>query len=633
MAFYSQDFLERVRGANDIVQVIESYNVQLKRAGSNMLGLCPFHNEKTPSFNVRTTEQFFRCFGCGAKGDVFRFVQMSERVEFPEAVRILSERAGIPLEYESPAMAGEAKKQGQLKSSLLWCCSRALDYFEERLAAGSGREGMEYLLSRGFTKETVNQWRLGWAPDSWDGLSGFLLKNAKDTPPKGKVLEYAAMAGLMRASQNDHGGGQQRFYDAFRGRVMFPIMDSQFRPIAFGGRLLKEDKERGGKYINSPEGRLFEKRRVLFGLAQASKEISLTGEVIVVEGYTDVIMCHQFGIRNVVATLGTALTDDHITLLGRYIRGKGRVIAFFDADSAGEKATMRAVEMFMRHDVPLAVARSLELKDACDFLPRFGADEFRKKLSQAEEGFSYLLRRTIGGVRAGDIAALGLAVKSVMAIVNICPDPVKLALMRRQVAVEAGVPEETLPEKDEGKHVRNPGRGRAAYTARPAAKKGLTMPFPGSVTGVDDALKRAGEARRRRELRLLRYMWESPEWCARIADVFPPDEWRDPAAAELAALARDEWDDERTPSINDIRSRVDHPGAVDILADLAFPDAEALSEKDLAGVLGIMADEDRQDKARELLRSLAEAERSGDDELQERLLVEYRELRRATGRK
>ncbi len=623
MALYTQDFVERVRAANDIVQVVESYNVQLKRAGSNMLGLCPFHNEKTPSFNVRPAEQYFRCFGCGAKGDIFRFVQMAERVEFPEAVKLLAERAGLALEFETPAKAKEAQKQGQTKSALLWCCSRALDYFEQALVSENGKNAQEYLLSRGFTRETISQWRLGWSPDSWDGLSAFLLKSAKESPAKEKVMEYAVLAGVLRTRESDN--GKKRYYDAFRGRVMFPILDSQWRPIGFGGRLLEEKPEAGGKYINSSEGRLFEKRRILFGLPHAAKDISLTGSVIVVEGYTDVIMCHQYGIRNVVATLGTALTEDHVALLRRYVQGKGRVIAFFDADDAGEKATARAIALFMRQDVPLSVVRNLELKDAAEFLPRFGADEFKRRLALAEDSFSHLLNDTLGKAKGKDVMSVGLAVKSVMETVNLCPDPVKLALMRRRVAAEAGVPEETLPVPAPDKaRTMVPRAGAAPQAARPAGKRGLSMPAAGA--DLEDALKRNGEAQKRREVRLLRFMWESRDWCAHIADAYPPDEWRDPAAAEVAGLVRDAWENGQAPSVNAVRPRVEHPGSVEILADLVFQDEEPLTEKELSGLLALVLDLEQREKAGQLLSQLDEAEKAGDEELQVMLLVEYRKL-------
>ncbi len=623
MAFFSQDFVERVRSANELSQVVASYNIQLKRAGSNQIGLCPFHNEKTPSFNVRTAEQFFRCFGCGAKGDVFRFVQMMEKVEFPEAVRLLAERAGLPLEYDNPAAARQAAQAGQTKSALLWCCSRALDYYEESLRRPDGREALDYLLARGFSQETIERWRLGWAPDSWDGLAGFLLKNSKEPGQKEKVMEYGRQAGVLRAKQDER-SGRVRFYDAFRGRVMFPILDSQSRPIAFGGRVLVEKPDVGGKYINSPEGRLFEKRKILFGLSQAAKEIALTGTAVVVEGYTDVIMCHQYGIRNVVATLGTALTEEHVSLLRRYLAGgKGRVIAFFDSDAAGQNATRRAISLFMAQDVPLAVAGDLALKDAGDFLPKFGADAFREKLAAAEDSFTYLINRSLGQARSQDLAAVGLAVREVMETVNLCPDAVKRALMRQRVAAEAGVPEETLPNPAE-RAPAAPVRAAIKPAARPSRNKGLSPPSAGLE--MEDALKRSADARRRREARLLRYMWDSSAWCSRIADEYPPDEWRDAPLAELAALTRDAWDDNRSPSINDIRARVDDPETAEHLADLAFPDNEPLSEKELSRLLELVRDENRKEEIRLLLGEMNAAQRKGDAELEARLLTEYTRL-------
>ncbi len=623
MAFFTQDFVERVRAANELSQVVGSYNVQLKRAGSNLIGLCPFHNEKSPSFNIRTAEQFFRCFGCGAKGDVFRFVQMMEKVEFPEAVKLLAERAGLPLEFDSPAAARDAARNSNTKTALLWCCSRALDYYEESLRTPGGKAALDYLLSRGFEQETIARWRLGWSPDTWDGLCGFLLKSSKEPGQKEKLMEYARQAGVVRMKQ-DETGGRTRYYDAFRGRVMFPIMDSQSRPVAFGGRVLVEKPEAGGKYINSPEGRLFEKRKVLFGLPQAAKEISLTGTAVVVEGYTDAIMCHQYGIRNVVATLGTALTEDHVGLLRRHLAGgKGRVVAFFDSDAAGEKATRRAIDLFMQQDVPLAVAGDLALKDAGDFLPRHGADAFREKLGQAEDSFTYLVNRLLGPARSQDLAAVGLAVREVMNTVNLCPDAVKRALMRQRVAAEAGVPEETLPQPAQ-RAPAAPVRVAARQTARPAKQRGLSPPTAGLE--MEDALRRTADGRRRREARLFRYMWESPEWCRRVADSYPPDEWHDAPLAELAALTRDEWDNGRSPAINDIRSRVEDPDAADRLADLAFPDNEPLSEKELARLLDLVRDENRKEEIRLLLGEMTAAQRRGDVELEARLLAEYTKL-------
>lgn len=623
MAFFSPEFIDRVRTANELSQVVGSYNVHLKRAGSNLLGLCPFHNEKTPSFNVRPAEQFFRCFGCGEKGDVFKFVQLMERVEFPEAIRILAERAGIPVEFDNPDAARNAKRNGQVKSSLLWCCSRALDYFEECLAGPEGKKARQYLEQRGFEKETVARWRIGWAPDSWDGLSGFLLKSAKEVDQKEKVLEYALQAGLVRVKESDR-NGKKRFYDGFRGRVMFPITDAQARPVAFGGRIL-EEQSGVGKYINSPEGRLFEKRKVLFGLTQAAKEISLDGEAVVVEGYTDVIMCHQFGIRNVVATLGTALTEDHVALLRRHVAGKGRVVAFFDSDSAGQNATRRAINLFMEQDVPLAVAGGLELKDAGDFLPRYGADAFRKHLKQAEDSFTYLLKSTLGRVSGRDPQALGAAVREVMETVNLCPDAIKRSLMRQQVAAEAGIPEETLPEPAKPVQAA-PGRPASKLLTRPPTKGGLQPPT--KALDMVEAKARGVASRLRRETRLLKYMCENPEWCERALDPLPPDKWHDMALAELAELVRDDWNQGKPPVIASLQSRVAHPDAGERLADLTFQDTEPLSEKDFSQTLFILVGKDTEEEIRLLREALRQAEKNGDEALALDIMKQINNLKR-----
>ncbi|MDR3077763.1 MAG: DNA primase [Planctomycetota bacterium] len=631
MALYRQDFIERVRAANDLAQVAASYNIQLKRTGGNLIALCPFHNEKTPSFNIRPADQYFHCFGCGEKGDVFGLVQKLEKVEFPEAVRLLAERAGLQPEYAGPAAAREAEERGREKGSLLWCCSRALDYFEECLAGPKGAKAREYLAGRGFSEDTVRRWRLGWAPDAWDGLTGFLLKNAREPVPREKALAFAAKAGLIRIKED--GPSQSRhYYDAFRGRVMFPILDSQSRPVAFGGRLLEEKPEAGGKYINSAESRIFEKRRTLFGLPQAGKEIALSKEAILVEGYVDVIMCHQYGLGNVVAVLGTALTEDHLNLLRRQTDGKGRVVAFFDSDPAGEKATLKAIAMFMAQDMPLAVAGALELKDAGEFLPRHGAEKFRERLSAAEDSFSYLLARTVGRAKNGGPDALSRAVRELMETVNLCPDPVKLALMRRRAAAEAGVPDDTLPKPKSSAPTGASDQFRIQGSrARPAAKPGLKPPEPDQR--MENALARRRETSRRREARLLRYLWESPAWSERLLDAYPPDEWRSQALAELAAAIRDERLAGCDISLPALRARTENPDAAKYLAELAFADSgPPLTEREFSELLDLVLAEGLKDGMREVRSELAVAGRTGDSDREDELLRDYMRLR-ATGRR
>lgn len=619
MARYSQDFIDRVRAASEISQVVARYGIELKRTGSNLVGSCPFHQEKTPSFNVSTTQPFFNCFGCGAKGDVFKFVQMRENVEFPEAVKILADMAGIPEEEVDPAAAREARRRKSVKERMQQYCSMALDFFQECLQAPAGRPARDYLERRGFDRGTVANWRIGWGGTAWDGLCGFLQKSVKEPEEKGKVLQYAARAGLVKRRDN----GEWR--DVLQGRVIFPILDSQGRPIGFGGRILKEETYPSGykppKYINSPASELFDKSRVLFGMTQAAKDIRISRVAIVVEGYVDAVMCHQYGIRNVVANLGTALTGEQAELLGRATGGStgdGKVVALFDSDEAGQKATRRAIDVFMEKNVVLEIAGGLESKDAGEYLPQYGADAFREKLARAQESFVWLLNRELEPNRDANPQEFAKAVRRVLATVDKCPDEIARAHMRKALAAVAGVAEDKLPEPVQKIAVQAESRTPRAHApvaaiqslARPAKRSGLAPPT--GALDMEEALARGKAAKRQREFRLLRYMWENPDWCARVADQYPPDEWRDAVLAELAALVRDSWDMEKSPDVNEIRALAQAREADKWLARLAFPDAEPLSEKDVNQLLGIMQRENRKEEIKLLEAEMGSLEKAGD---------------------
>ncbi len=552
MPRFSDDFIRRVRDANDIAQVVESYNIPLRRTGGNMLALCPFHDEKTPSFNVNPADQYFKCFGCDAKGDVITFVQRMERLDFMEAVESLANRAGIPVVYERGQGRDNREQDTESRKALRWINSKTLAYFEESLAdERRGGRAREYLLARGFTRQTIISWHLGWAPENWDGLLSYLVRLAGESK-RGKIIEAGIRAGVLR--QRDDGSA----YDAFRGRVMFPIFDARNQPIGFGGRILEEKAEAGGKYINTSEGKLFQKRKLLYGLNFAAKEIGLQKTAIIVEGYTDTVMCHQHGIRNVVATLGTSLTNEHLRLLRRYIQQEGKAIALFDADEAGERATERAVRLAMEEDVPLMVARGLEVKDACEFLPRFGAEHFCRELEKAEDAFSYTMR--LAQESAGNnVSQQATAVERVMGVVNLSPNPVARAMMRRKVATAFKVPEETLPKPK---------------AAAPANRERVTRPGLSANPAARLVLEKREKGRTKRELRILQYMLESAEWCDRISKCLPPGKFRDPACAELADLIRHAWQNAERPRIQDLKRKCVHEGSAAMIVDLAVPGHE-----------------------------------------------------------
>jgi len=362
---YSDDILSEVARANDIVEVISSY-FPLKRAGKDYKALCPFHPEKTPSFTVSPNKQIFKCFGCGKGGSVFNFVMAKENLTFPEAIRFLAERAGIELKDRAGATE-QAGARRQLREVLDW----ATQFFERTLRHPAlGTKGRQYLEARGITQATIDAFRIGFAPEGWDGL---LKAATRENIPPG-LLEAG---GLVAARET---GG---YYDRFRGRVMFPILDPLNRPVAFGGRAMGSDEP---KYLNSPETALFHKGEALYGLPQARPAIEAERRVVVVEGYFDVVMPHQVGVKHVVATLGTALTSEHVRALRRFA---DEVILVFDSDLAGRRAADRGIELFLGEDVRIYVASVTGGKDPCDLCHDQGADAFRACLASAKDALAY----------------------------------------------------------------------------------------------------------------------------------------------------------------------------------------------------------------------------------------------------
>lgn len=375
-----ENITRQIRDAVDIVDLIGSY-MKLQRAGSAFKGLCPFHEEKTPSFHVNPGKQIFKCFGCGKGGDVFKFVQLRENVDFGEARRILAERAGIELErYTSPA--GPA---GPGKSDLARANDWARRCFRRNFEGPGGESAREYVAKRGISPEMVEAFGIGFAVDSYDSL----IRQAGLSKVDVKLL---AAAGLVKESQR---GG---YYDTFRNRLMFPIVDTNDRVIGFGGRTLADDP---AKYLNTPATALFDKGTSLFGLDRARQAIADTGRVTVVEGYTDCIMAHQHGFLETVATLGTAMTEAHARLLRRYT---DRVVLLFDSDEAGQRAADRALSVTVTVGLDVSLTRVPEGKDPCDYLLSAGKTGFAEVLNQAVGALEFKWKevsRRYGAIASG----------------------------------------------------------------------------------------------------------------------------------------------------------------------------------------------------------------------------------------
>jgi DNA primase len=368
------DKLEQIRAASDIVDVIGAA-LPLKRAGANFVGLCPFHKEKSPSFNVNPSRQIYHCFGCHKGGDVFRFVQDYENLPFIDAVRRLAERASIPLEFENTPGAGRARA---LKESLLLIHEQICQRWQTVLANdAAGQAARDYLARRGVGPEAIQLFRLGAAPEAWDDTVNWARS-------KGHDLALVEQAGLILRKE-----GSDRYYDRFRGRLMFPICDEQGRVVGFSGRILSGD-EKTAKYVNSPETPIFTKGRVFYGLDKSKRAILDADCVVLCEGQLDLIACHMAGVRHVVAPQGTAFTPEHARLLKRYA---GEVVLCFDSDNAGQNAAVRALDSLLGAGLAVRVATVPAPHDPDSYIKEFGGPAFADLIAKAEGFFDFYLRR------------------------------------------------------------------------------------------------------------------------------------------------------------------------------------------------------------------------------------------------
>lgn len=424
--FVSDPIIDRIRQAVDIVSLVRE-SVPLKKSGARFKALCPFHNEKTPSFIVSPDRQIFKCFGCGAGGDVFSFVMKTENVSFPEAMHILAERARIELpQYRTSGPTVGRDEKSRLLNINAW----AAGIFHLRLLNDrAGMKALEYLTGRGVTRDTIEAFQLGYAADSWTAL----MDAGRE---KGFSPQHMAGAGLLLARQEGDG-----FYDRFRNRLMFPIRDARNRVIGFGARALDDSEP---KYLNSPETPLFAKGRTLYGLDKARPTLTAKRTALIVEGYMDVITAHQHGIPWAVGVLGTALTRDHVRLLRRYV---DEAIMLFDPDSAGQNSADRSIDAFATEELGVRVVVLPDSRDPDEFLREHGRDAFLRLVDQGVEGLTYKLERALHTVpddRRSSATLVAKALDDVLATVALIPNTVTQSIEVRKITKRTGVPEPAL---------------------------------------------------------------------------------------------------------------------------------------------------------------------------------------------
>ena len=423
MASIPDEIVERVKSDANIVDVVGDY-VRLRKSGKNWVGLCPFHDDKKPSMHVEPVRGIFKCFACGEGGNVFTFLMKINGWTFPETVRNLAAELGI--EIPETGVRTAAMEEGERLVNALRDAARR---YHDNLFDDRSEHALAYFRSRGFSPETIRSFGLGYAPDEWD----WMLNQLTEAGYSPQELERA---GLVIPRKGGPGG----FYDRFRGRALFPIFEATGRMVGFGGRRMGED-ENQPKYINSPDSRIYNKSRVLYGLYQAKEAIRKEGHALFVEGYADVVSLHQAGVRTAIATCGTAVATEHASLISRYT---SRAVLIFDSDQAGERATERGITTLISGGLDVAVARLPEGEDPDSFVRKHGAAELQARVRDARPFIEYLARLYHARGDFNDPERTSRAIRSLVETIAQIPDRLRQELYVNSLAVEYHLSESIL---------------------------------------------------------------------------------------------------------------------------------------------------------------------------------------------
>ncbi|HLN27640.1 MAG TPA: DNA primase [Gemmataceae bacterium] len=527
----ADDRVSLIKQANDIVDVVGSY-VTLRPVGAKFKGLCPFHDDHRPSFDVDPRRQNYRCWSCGKHGDVITFVQEHERVDFREALELLARRAGITLEKRADSPNNQSR--ALMLDIVCWAAEQYHTCLLDSPLADAARR---YLGERKLLGETVRRFGLGYAPASWDWLR---LKAEQ----AGMSAELLQTVGLLLARNEGQG-----YYDRFRDRVMFPIRDPRGQAVGFGGRILTSSPsaDQGGKYINSSGTPLFSKSELLYGLDQARQAAAAAGFLAVVEGYTDVLMAHQMGIANVVATMGTALNARHVRHLRRIAP---RVVLVFDADAGGNTGVDRALEIFVGQDVDLAIATLPEGMDPCDLLLQQGPEPFRAALTSAVDALEFKLDQVLTKDASQGIEGRRRAIDSVLGVIALVPEmPGQSIAIKRELAItrisqRLAIKEESLWARLRELHESTQMRERKAPVAAEGQAKAETM------------VRAAPAPAEEREL--LELLLANPTLVADAAALITPDQLKHPGLRTLLEGLYALQAEGEPPTLDLLRSRMDN---------------------------------------------------------------------------
>ena len=570
MAF-SESFLTELTERNDIVDVVSGYVRLGKKSGSNMFGLCPFHSEKTPSFSVSPDKQIYHCFGCGKGGGVINFIMEIENLSFPEAVEFLAKRAGMPIPEE------ENDRESRKRSRMLSLNRDAARFFYAQLSTPQGGAARDYMAKRRIGPATAKNFGIGFAPDTWDSLE-------KAMREKGYTDFELFDAGLVRK------GNKGGYYDTFRNRLMFPVIDVRGNVIGFSGRILGDGEP---KYMNSPETLVFNKSRNLFALNLAKK--SKSGYIILSEGNIDVVSLHQAGFDSAVASLGTSLTPEQARLLSRYTN---QVIIAYDNDGAGIKAAQRAIGILEKLDLKVKVLRMSGAKDPDEFIKLKGADAFRNLLESSENQIDYRLRTVTDKYDLSVDEQKVEFLKEASDLVARLPGSVERQVYAMRVASMSGVSADVVTKEVERRRKKLVNQARGSEERQQSRPERQLQPEEKALRYEDPSSAAAEEG-------VIRLLYLDPA-LARNAELPAPEEFSSPALGHIYSVLRDKIDRGETPSTATLGGALDGQEMSLLVRLLQKPELLSKGDRALADYIKRIRERKEQGKQVSDLRALAD---------------------------
>ncbi|OGX24887.1 MAG: DNA primase [Omnitrophica WOR_2 bacterium RIFCSPHIGHO2_02_FULL_48_11] len=587
MGMIPQDIIREVLERADIVSTVSAY-ISLKRAGRNYKALCPFHTEKTPSFVVNPDKQIFHCFGCGEGGNAITFVMKQEHLDFPDAIRRMAERASIVI----PERETGDPKIRDLKQALGHVNELAAQFFHQYLMTSrdeATKQARDYLKKRAVSLEIVEKFRLGFAPDQWDGLLDFLRK--KDISPS--LMEKAGLI-IAREKQDGH-------YDRFRNRIMFPIFDIKGQCIAFGARAMKKDD--AAKYINSPETEIYVKGQHLYGLHMAKPAVSQEDRVIVVEGYMDFIMPYQAGVLSIAASLGTALTVEQIRLIRRYTKN---IVMLYDTDKAGEAATLRSLDMLIEEGMNVQVATLTEGDDPDSFVCKFGGAALLEQVQKAQNLFDYKLTLLKQQFDSRSVEGRARICAEMLPTINKFENAIVKSEYMKQLAQTLSISQEALIAEMQKLVAHSRGEAR-----EPAPQRGLLKEQPRKV-----------------EQNILKLMLEDENFVSLTKEEIPLSDFRDASIRTIISEIYKLFEDGKEINPLNLMNCFDDQHVRSIIAGLTVHEEVGVVDKNKVyrDCVDRMIQDRRKSQRQELLIKIRSAEVTGNHAVLEQLKEQYNQL-------